>query len=183
VTIEPVITFRNLDPPPEIEVLIRKRAATLERFAPRILGCDVAVDAPQKRKVNGRVMHVRVTAQVPGPDITTEAHVAQGSARDDLVLAVNRAFSAAERKLRHQKTRMAGLEVKHHPPVLHGEITSLEPELGYGHLRADDGREVYFQRDGLTADVWDDLARGTRLRFREEQGEKGPYATGITPAG
>lgn len=181
-TVEPVIAFRNLEPSPAIEDLIRKRAAALERFAPRILGCDVAVDAQQKRKVHGRVMHVRVTAHVPGPDVTTDAHVAQGSAREDLVLAVNRAFSAAERRLRHQKTRKAGLEVKHHSPVLHGEITELELELGHGYLRADDGREVYFQRDGLTADVWDDLAPGTRLRFREEIGDKGPFATGVSIA-
>lgn len=69
---------------------------------------------------------------------------------------------------------MGAIEIKHHPPVLHGEISTLEPELGYGYLRADDGREVHFQRDALTSDVWDHLAKGSRLRFREMQGERVP---------
>lgn len=147
-----------------------------------MLGCYVAIDAPQQRKVRGRVMHVRVTAHLPGPDVTTDAHLAQSSAQDDLALAVNRAFRAAERKLGRRNARMAGLEVKHHAPVLHGEITVVEHDLGYGSLRADDGREVHFRRDGLTADAWDKLACGTRLRLREEIGDKGPLATGVSVA-
>jgi cold shock CspA family protein len=82
--------------------------------------------------------------------------------------------------LKKRKKVMGGVEVKHHPPVLHGEITEFEPELGHGWLRADDGRMVYFQRDSLTSDDWDRLKTGVRLRFREMEGEKGPYATGVT---
>ena len=119
---------------------------------------------------------------MPGPDVSISREVAQGSAREDLVLAVNRAFTAAEKTLKRRKKVMDGVEVKHHPPVLHGAITELEPELGYGQIRADDGREVYFQRDALNADDWDRLGKGTRLRFREMIGEKGPYATAVTIA-
>lgn len=179
---DPVIAYRNLDPSPAVNALIPGRIAALERINRRITGCEVTLEAPQKRKRRGRVFRVRLTLHLPGPDLSVAREVAQGSAQDDLILAVNRAFSAAERALKRQKKTMAGLEVKHHPPVLHGVITLLEPELGHGTLKADDGREVYFQRDALTSDDWDQLQKGMRLRFRERQGDKGPFATAVTLA-
>ena len=180
--IEPIISYRNIEPSAAVNTLVEKRVAVLERLHDRLIGCDVTLEAPQKRKVSGRVFKVRLNLRLPGDDIHTDHKVAQGSARDDLLLAVNRAFSAAEKNLKRRKKKMGGVEVKQHPPVLHGEITLIEPELGYGYLRADDGREVYFQRDGFTSDVWDQLQKGARLRFREFEGEKGPYAVSVTLA-
>lgn len=179
---EPIISYRNMDPSPSIDALVTRRIAVLERIHGRITGCEVVLEAPQKRKVEGRVLTARITLHMPGPDLSVERSISHSSARDNLILAVNRAFSAAEKQLKKQKKKMGAVEVKHHPPVLHGEISSLEPELGYGYVRGDDGREVYFQRDGLTSDVWDQLAKGTRLRFRELEGEKGPYAAAVTIA-
>ena len=46
-------------------------------------------------------------------------------------------------------------------------------------IRADDGRSVYFQKDSLETGTWDAVAVGRRLRFRELQGEKGPYAAHV----
>lgn len=83
--------------------------------------------------------------------------------------------------LKRQKKMMGHLEVKHHPPVLHGEIMLIENYLGHGWLRPDDAREVYFQKDALTLGDWFSLSVGKRLRFREMQGDKGPYATGVSP--
>lgn len=120
--------------------------------------------------------------RLPGPNLSISREVAQGSAQDNLMLAVNRAFSAAEKAIKKRKKIVAGIEVKHHPPILHGEIVELEPELGHGWMRGDDGQMVYFQRDSLTSNDWDRLKTGTRLRFREMQGDKGPYATAVTLA-
>ncbi|KFE33892.1 HPF/RaiA family ribosome-associated protein [Thioclava atlantica] len=180
--IEPIISYRNIEPSEAVTTLVKRRISVLERLHDRITGCEVVLDAPQKRKVSGRVFEARLTLHIPGEDFHAERSVAQGSARDDLLLAVNRTFSAAEKHLKRQKKKMGQVEVKHHPPVLHGEVTLLERELGYGYLRADDGREVYFQRDGLTADFWDELETGSRLRFREMEGEKGPFAASVTLA-
>ncbi|EPX83689.1 HPF/RaiA family ribosome-associated protein [Salipiger mucosus] len=178
----PVITSRNLDASPSVNEIVGRRVAGLEKIEPEMIGCEVILDAPQKRKRHGRVLRVRLHLHLPGPDLSVSREVAQGSARDDLLLAVNRAFSAAETRLKRRKKVMDAVEVKHHPPVLHGVVTTLEPELGYGWLRADDGREVYLQRDALTSDDWEKVETGTRLRFRERQGDKGPYATGVTLA-
>lgn len=179
---QPIITFRNMESSPAVEAVIAKRIAALEHFSDRITGCEVILEAPQKRQVKGRAFAVRVNLQLPGPDLSVSRTVAQGSAQDDLVLAVNRAFSAVEKQLKKNRDTMARVEVKHHPPELHGEITELEPELGYGWLRADDGREVYFERDSLVSGDWDDLKPGAKMRMRVADGEKGPFATGLSLA-
>jgi cold shock CspA family protein/ribosome-associated translation inhibitor RaiA len=178
----PKISYHNLAPSPAVENLVQRRIKVLELRHDRLTGCEVTMEAPQKRKRHGRVFKVRLNLHLPGPDLSISKEVAQGSAQDDLILAVNRAFTAAETVLKKRKKKMDGIEVKHHPPVLHGKITELEPELGYGWVQADDGRKVYFQRDSLTSDDWGDLGKGTRLRFREMQGDKGPYAASVTIA-
>ncbi|SNR41903.1 HPF/RaiA family ribosome-associated protein [Puniceibacterium sediminis] len=178
----PIISYSNIDPSPDVADLVNRRIAVLERISDDLTGCDVTLDAPQKRKLHGRVIRVHLNVHVPGPDFSVSREVAQGSARDDLILAVNRAFSAAEKHLKRHKKKMAAVEVKHHAPVLHGKISLLEPELGYGYVQADDGREVYFQRDSFTSDVWDSLEKDVRLRFREQEGEKGPFAVAVSVA-
>ena len=180
--IEPIISYQNLDHSPVVEDLVRERIEALEKRYDRITGCEVTMDAPQKRKRHGRVFRVRLNLRLPGQDLSVSREVAQGSAQDDLILAVNRAFSAAEKAVKKRKKVMGGVEVKHHAPVLHGKIAELEPELGHGWIRGDDGKMVYFQRDSLTSNDWDQLKTGTRLRFREMEGDKGPYATAVTLA-
>jgi ribosomal subunit interface protein len=177
-----ILSYHNIDASPAVDDLVHRRLARLEQREARITGCDVTLEAPQKRKRHGRVFRVRLNLHMPGPDLSISREVAQGSAQDDLMLAVNRAFSAAETALKKRKKTMAGIEVKHHPPVLHGLIEEFEPELGHGWLRADDGRRVYFQRDSLTSDDWDRLSKGSRLRFRETEGDKGPFAVSVSLA-
>ena len=180
--IEPIISYRNIDPSPAVTEVILRRIAVLERLHNRITGCEVTLDAPQKRKSHGRVFRAHLSLHVPGPDFSITREVARGSARDDLLLAVNRAFSGAEKHLKRQKKKMGAVETKHHPPILHGHINLIEPELGYGYISADDGREVYFQRDSFASNVWEQLEIGTRLRFREQTGEKGPFAIAVSLA-
>lgn len=180
--IEPIISYHNIDHSPAVENLVRRRIKALERRDDQLTGCEVTMEAPQKRKRHGRVFQVRLNLHLPGPDVSISRESAQGSAQNDLILAVNRAFTAAEKALKKRKKKMDGIEVKHHPPVHHGEITELESELGYGWVQADDGRKVYFQRDSLTSDNWERLDKGTRLRFREMQGDKGAYAASVTIA-
>lgn len=67
--------------------------------------------------------------------------------------------------------------VKHHPPVLHREITLIERGLGHGWLREDDECEVYFQKDALTFGEGSSLSVSMRLRFREMQGDKRASST------
>ncbi|MDE3237933.1 MAG: HPF/RaiA family ribosome-associated protein [Paracoccaceae bacterium] len=179
---DPVITWTNLDPAPAVETVIRHRIAALEKFFPNLIGCRVGVDAPGHRHRTAGGVDVRLHVELPGPDLDVARSVRHGHRGPDAVLAVNRAFDAIEGRLRERARVMDAKEVKHHAPVLHGEVVELEPALGYGFLRADDGAEVYFQRDALGDAVWGQLKTGDRLRFRTAEGEKGPFAVDVSRA-
>ncbi|MFZ2102284.1 MAG: HPF/RaiA family ribosome-associated protein [Oricola sp.] len=176
------IAFRNMDGSAELEEHIHRRIAELEKTHPHIVGCNVVVEAPQKKHVTGTEFAVRITLSVPGPDIHVERHVGRSGAKEDVNLAIHEAFDAARRILKEQKREMGGQEVKHHAPMLHGTIDRLFEGEGYGFITAEDGREVYFERDNLTSGSWDSLRVGAKLRFRGMEGGKGPYAVNVTMA-
>lgn len=178
---EPVITWRNIQRSEAVDAIIRKRIDAIEKFCPDAVGLRVTLDAPQKPRRAGRGFDVRLHLEVPGPDLDVARTVRHGHAADDIIRAVNATFSALEKRIKETRRIMGGQEVKHHPVLLHGEIVEIEPELGYGFVRADDGREVYFQKDGLVTGDWKALGLGSRLRFREQDGEKGPFAVDVAP--
>lgn len=179
---EPVITWRNVQRSEPVEAIIRKRIESIQRFCPNAVGLRITLDAPQKNRHAARGFDVRLHLEVPGPDLDVARTVRHGHAADDIVRAVNTTFTALEKRIKETRRITAGQEVKHHPAILHGEIVEIEPELGYGFVRADNGQEVFFQRDGLVTGTWEDLSLGARLRFRERAGEKGLFAVDVAPA-
>ena len=42
------ISFRNMDPSPSVEAVVREKAAKLERFFDRIVSCHVTIEAPHR---------------------------------------------------------------------------------------------------------------------------------------
>lgn len=178
----PKITYLNMTPSNAIDDHVNRRLEELEKYHPRIVGCDVVIAAPQKLKRNARDFEVRLTIRVPGPDIYVAQHVGRSGAVEDVNLAIHKAFDSARRTLKEQKREMSRREVKHHPPVTHGRIERLFAGEGYGYAVTDDGREVYFERDSLVSGDWDKLKIDGTIRFREMAGEKGPYAANISVA-
>ena len=66
------ISFRNMDPSPAVEERIRQKAAKLERFHDRIVGCTVVVEAPHRHHHKGKLYNVRVDISVPGKDVVVD---------------------------------------------------------------------------------------------------------------
>ncbi len=177
----PSISFRHMDSSAAIESEVMRRIEDLEKAYPRLISCNVVIDAPQKKHVTGREFQVSVKVQVPGPDIHATEHLGRSTATEDVNLAIHRAFDAVTRILREQGRRMSHLEMKQHPETGHGEVDRLFEGEGYGFIVAGDGNEYYFQRDGLVSGNWDDLKVGTRVRFKAMEGEKGPFAVAVSP--
>ena len=63
--------------------------------------------------------------------------------------------------------------------MLHGHITRLEPELGFGWLVDDAGMDWFFVRGGVRGGSFERLARGERVTFDFESTPKGPRAADI----
>jgi cold shock protein len=67
--------------------------------------------------------------------------------------------------------------------VTTGTIKKLVSDRGFGFITAEDGKEYFFHRDGLTASLdFDRLTGGERVQFDVEQGPKGARAKNVQPA-
>ena len=107
------ISFRNMDPSPAVEERIRKKAAKLERFHDRIIGCSVVVEAPHRHHHKGKLYSVRVDISVPGKDVVVDRAKPGDHAHEDVYVAIRDAFNAATRRLEDQARKMRG-SVKTH---------------------------------------------------------------------
>ena len=64
--------------------------------------------------------------------------------------------------------------------MLHGHITRLEPQRGFGWIVDDAGRDWFFVREGVRGGRFERLMRGERVTFDFESTAKGPRASDIT---
>lgn len=179
----PQIRFRGMEPSASVEAAVRERIARLERFHKRITSCNVIVEAPHRHGRKGSIYHVRVDITVPGREIVVGREREENHAHEDVLVAIRDSFNAAQRRLEDVVREMSGYRVKPHPETLHGEVARLVPEEGFGFITTADGREFFFRREGMGSDdQWKQLKVGTEVRFAEHEGEKGPYASGVSIA-
>ena len=180
---EPTVTFKNLDSSPAIEEKVRGYIDHLEKLQPKMVSCDVVIEALQKRPVTGRQYTVHINVILPGPDVHVTRSVDHSSAEENLDLAISSAFNTAQMALQQQDAVRSTHRTKRHRPIEHGVIDRIFEGEGYGFIRAEeDQEEYYFSRESLTTDCWDGLGVGDRLKFRADDGENGPYASNVSPA-
>jgi cold shock CspA family protein/ribosome-associated translation inhibitor RaiA len=177
------ISFEHVDRSDPIEARIRDEADKLEQFYPRMTSARVVVTRPQHRHHKGDTYAVRIHLTLPGAaDIVINRDPAATGAHEDAYVAIRDAFDAARRKLQDLVRERQG-QVKAHETPPHGTIASLRPEADHGFIASADGREIYFHRNSVEADKFDELQIGQEVRFSESVGEKGPQATIVRPVG
>ena len=107
------ISFRNMDPSPAVEAVVREKAAKLDRFFERVVSCNVTIEAPHRHHHKGKLYKVRVDVGMPGKK---DVHVKEGAknqAHEDVYVAIRDAFDAAVRRVEDQARRLRG-DVKSH---------------------------------------------------------------------
>jgi ribosomal subunit interface protein len=171
------VTFRDIPHSDAVAAHVEKRAAKLETFFHRIVKTHVVVEAPHRHHKHGQRYHVRIDMQVPGKELVVSRNL--DDSREDMHAAVDDAFADAERvlesyasKIRHSETRS-----RSRPPT--AIVTRVFAERGYGFLEDGDGREIYFHANSVRGGKFDKLASGTRVRYAEEDGDKGPQASTV----
>jgi cold shock CspA family protein len=172
------ITFRGMSPSVAVEAKIRERAAKLDRYYGRIMGCRVIVETPHRHHHQGKLFHVRVDLTVPGGELLVRREPARHHAYEDVFVAVRDAFDAIQRQLEDYVRRQRG-QVKTHEEQPSGRIVRLFPAEGYGFIETADGREVYFHRNSVLDAAFERLAVGEAVAFVEEAGDKGPQASTV----
>lgn len=168
------ITVRNVKLPQAMREDIRQRAEQLDSYYDRIMRCRVVVEVPHRHRREGVFYNVRIDITVPGTELVVKREL-----NEDLDVALRDSFDAARRQLEDFARKQRG-DVKRHgePPV--AVISSLFPEKGYGFLTTSDGREIYFHRNSLLNRDFRHLRTGMKVRFAEEEGDKGPQASTVT---
>ncbi len=64
-------------------------------------------------------------------------------------------------------------------PKVQGKIKKLVRERGFGFVRGDDGKEVFFHRSGLGSTDYDALAEGDTVEYVVQEGPRGARAENV----
>ena len=102
------ISFRNMDPSPAIEAVVREKAAKLDRFFERIVSCDVTIEAPHRHHHKGKLYKVRIDIGMPGNDVHVNQEGPKNQAHEDVYVAIRDAFDAAVRQLEDHARKLRG---------------------------------------------------------------------------
>jgi ribosomal subunit interface protein len=177
------IAYRGITRTETIDEYVRTRAEKLQRFSSRITGCRIMIEIPHRHKRHGHHHHVRIDLAVPGNELVVTRDPAERKGQEDLYASIDAAFDDAQRLLEdHVRTQRGDIKSRG-TPSQHGRVVKLYSYEGYGFLATPAGDEVYFHRNSVLDDAFNRLAIGTRVRFVEESGEKGPQASTVAIAG
>ncbi len=68
-------------------------------------------------------------------------------------------------------------------PRLKGRIKKMVRDRGFGFIRGDDGKEVFFHRSGLMGADYDALSEGDAVEYVVQDGPRGPRAENVRNVG
>jgi cold shock CspA family protein/ribosome-associated translation inhibitor RaiA len=176
------ITFQDTEPSEAVETKIREAAAKLEKFYPDIMSGRAVVSSPQKRQRTGKLYHVRLDISVPGKELVINREPGDRDAHIDIFVAVRDAFNAMERMLRDYSRQKQGM-VKQDIAAPHARISKLFPGEGYGFIDTPGSGEIYFHQNSVLNNGFGKLKVGMEVRYKEEEGEKGPQASTVEIVG
>jgi ribosome-associated translation inhibitor RaiA len=140
------ITYKGTETSPAFDVLIRERAARLERLHPRITGCRVVVEIPHRKSGTGKVpVGIGVEVDVPNRTTIIGSDVAERrEKKEDHTAAINSAFDAVERQLA-RISEVQGRQVKQHEAAGEsGVVVRIFREQNYGFIEVRGSPELFF---------------------------------------
>lgn len=177
------MAFRNMKPRESAEDRIRERLSKLEKIYEGITSCHVYVQAPHRHHSKGNRYEVHIEARVPGTELIVNEKPGDVRSHEDLFIAIRDAFDALERQLKKWKRQRRG-EVKMHETAVQGRIAEIHAK-GHGHIATTDGRLIYFHKNSVLEDRFDELGEGdpVELVVRYGESDKGPQASTVRPIG
>jgi cold shock CspA family protein len=202
--VPPEISLKGFVMNLEIDTLLQRQIARLERVCDYIISLRVAIEKEQGRHQLGNPYRVRLDIRVPPnheivvkrqtvlhedvrtppepetePEMINKQAVLSRRKDEPLVVTIRSTFDSARRQLEKLVERQRK-EVKTHPQnEIMGFIEKLFRDDEYGFIRSLEGQEIYFHKNSSLHGEWERLEVGTGVRYTEEQGEKGLQASSI----
>lgn len=181
--VEPQITFKNIETSPALEALIRKRIEALERVYPRITSCRVVVEVPHRSPESAKLpLGISVEVEVPGRNtIVAKDAMERHEAKGDYTAPLNHAFDAVERQLKKISDIQGGEVKTSEAEAQSGMIARLFPQQNYGFVQVDNSPELYFTRNAVLGDAFDELEVGMLVQITRAtaEGPMGPQASSV----
>jgi CspA family cold shock protein len=84
---------------------------------------------------------------------------------------------------RSRGRRAAAMRTVPSGPKVKGKIKKLVRDRGFGFVRGDDGKEVFFHRSGLGAQDYDSLSEGDVVEYVVQEGPRGARAENVRAVG
>jgi len=176
------IDFQGMAATPKLQASIEEHVAKLERRYGRVTACRVVIKGPSSHHRTGRY-EVNIRLALPdGREVDISRTPPADERYTDLAFAINDSFKHARRRLQDQVRKLQG-SVKQHEGQPIGTVVSLDASGQFGFLQSGEGHEIYFHRNSVLNDAFNQLEPGTRVVFVEEMGEKGAQASTVKPLG
>ena len=109
------IVFRDIPPSEALREVVEKKLEKLAR-SHRIVGGEVAIEAPHRQHTQGGHFKVRIDLQVPGGELVYGRDPGDDGGHEDAYVAVRDAFAAMARLLEKHEDRMRGNVKSHRDP-------------------------------------------------------------------
>lgn len=172
------IVFRGMDSSPTLEAKINAKSKKLEQYHDRITSCRVVVEAPHRHSRKGKLYVITIDVTIPGAELVVNTEKRHHQSHEDVYVALRDAFNAMTRQL-EDYTREKNGQVKTHESPPQGIVARLFQDHGF--IATPDQGDVYFHRNSVADDKFDQLKEGGQVRFAATQGEKGLQATTVHP--
>ncbi len=158
---------------------INEELARLDRVYDRITACRVVVERPHRHQ-KGEHFIIKLECNVPGKVLVVDHQPPDGHHnREDPYLAVNEAFDELRRQLQDYVKQIRREVKQERAGNDEGEVIKVVPSLECGFIRAPDGRDIYFHANSVLNGGWKKIEVGSKVRYAEEMGEKGPQASTV----
>lgn len=172
------ITFRDIPYSEFVEARIQEKTKKLDQYYDQIMTVKVVVEAPHSHQHKGNLYRICIDVTVPDGELVVNRSPKDHHAHEDVYVAIRDAFEAVKRQLKEYARKRRG-KVKNHQPALHGMVSEIISGEDYGRIETPDGRDIYFHRNSLIDNNYDELEIGDQVRFSEEAGNDGPQASTV----
>lgn len=165
------IEGRNTPVLPEWRALVEEKLNGLARGHDDIVHVRVTVTKhPRHQRGHDEVM---VVLTLPGDVVTVQR---SGDAVEDALFQACEVLAREVKAYRAQRYRTARTP----GPRPRGVVATWFPDRGYGFIRTEGDREVYFHQRSVANHDRAAIALGAQVEFEVEEGEKGPQASRVS---
>ena len=171
------IVFKNVPKSLNIEEIIQKKTARLQRLYPQMMSCHVVVDEAQKHR-QGKVygLHIDLKCKTEGKQSITAL-----KQNPNIRIAINNAFKAIEHQLEtafHKQSQHLE-RFSEETDVMQGYVERLIIEEGYGFIHGKDDNEYYFSLANVSYPRFNQLHIGDRVEYVANAADQGWHADRI----